>query len=42
LESDGDFDVIVNVVSILPVEYNVWSEVNDEEDDFEEPEMANH
>ncbi|MCH87192.1 hypothetical protein A2U01_0008058 [Trifolium medium] len=42
LESDGDFDVIVKVVSILPVEYDVWSEVNDEEDDFEEPEMANH
>ncbi|MCI16446.1 hypothetical protein A2U01_0037588, partial [Trifolium medium] len=42
LESDGDFDVIVNVVSILPVEYDVWSKVNDEEDDFEESEMANH
>ncbi|MCI55216.1 hypothetical protein A2U01_0076466, partial [Trifolium medium] len=42
LESDGNFDVIVNVVSILSVEYDIWSEVNDEDDDFEEPEMANH
>ncbi|MCH79898.1 hypothetical protein A2U01_0000659 [Trifolium medium] len=42
LESDGDLDIPVNIVSILPIEYDVWSEITDEEDDFEEPEMANH
>ncbi|MCI64881.1 hypothetical protein A2U01_0086139, partial [Trifolium medium] len=40
LESEVDFDVICNVVSILPVEYDVWSEVTDGEDVFDEPEMA--
>ncbi|MCI17234.1 hypothetical protein A2U01_0038381, partial [Trifolium medium] len=39
LESEADFDVICNVVSILPVEYDVWSEVTDGEDDFDEPDM---
>ncbi|MCI51051.1 hypothetical protein A2U01_0072295, partial [Trifolium medium] len=33
LGSEAEFDVIINVVSILPVEYDVWSEVTD---------MANH
>ncbi|MCI42405.1 hypothetical protein A2U01_0063642, partial [Trifolium medium] len=37
---EADFDVICNVVSILPVEYDVLSEVTDGEDDFDEPEMA--
>ncbi|PNX57546.1 hypothetical protein L195_g050456 [Trifolium pratense] len=42
LESDPDFDVLVNVVSILPTEYDVWSEVTDGEDEFGSDELALH
>ncbi|MCI30453.1 hypothetical protein A2U01_0051662, partial [Trifolium medium] len=42
LEFEGELDILVNVVSIMPIEYDVWSEITDEKDDFEEPEMANH
>jgi hypothetical protein len=42
LDDEDDFDVLVNVVLILPIEYDVPSEVTDEEDDFEGSEMANH
>ncbi|MCI95235.1 hypothetical protein A2U01_0116533, partial [Trifolium medium] len=34
LDDEPDFDVLVGVVSILPVEYDVPSEVNEEEEDF--------
>ncbi|CAJ2646962.1 unnamed protein product [Trifolium pratense] len=42
LESDPEFDVLVNVVSILPAEYDVWSEVTEGEDEFDESELALH
>jgi hypothetical protein len=42
LDDEDDFDVLVNVVLILPIEYDVPFEVTDEEDDFEGSEMANH
>ncbi|MCI95186.1 hypothetical protein A2U01_0116484, partial [Trifolium medium] len=42
LDDEPDFDVLVGVVSILPVEYDVPSEVNEEEEDFIESEMANN
>ncbi|MCI70299.1 hypothetical protein A2U01_0091562, partial [Trifolium medium] len=43
LDSDPDFDdVIVNVISILPAEYDVWSEVIDGEDEFNSDELALH
>ncbi|PNX69988.1 hypothetical protein L195_g064682, partial [Trifolium pratense] len=35
LDSDPEFDVLVNVVSILPAEYDVWSEVTEGEDEFD-------
>ncbi|MCI42233.1 hypothetical protein A2U01_0063469, partial [Trifolium medium] len=35
LDDEPNFDVLVNVVSILPVEYDVPSEVNDEDENFE-------
>jgi len=40
-DSGHSLDIICNVVSILPVEYDVTSEVNDVEIDFTE-EMATH
>ncbi|MCI85985.1 hypothetical protein A2U01_0107264, partial [Trifolium medium] len=40
LESEPEFDVICDVVSILPREYDVWSEITDREEKFEEPEVA--
>ena len=40
-DSEPSLDIVCNVVSILPVEYDVISEVNDVEIDFTE-EMANH
>ncbi|MCI05355.1 hypothetical protein A2U01_0026407, partial [Trifolium medium] len=40
LKSESGFDVICNVVSILPREYDVWSEITDREEEFEEPELA--
>jgi hypothetical protein len=41
-DDEDDFTVLVNVVSILPVEYDVPSEVTEEDNDFEESDMANH
>ena len=40
-DSEPSLDIVCNVVSILPVEYDVTSEVNEVETDFTE-EMANH
>ncbi|CAJ2628893.1 unnamed protein product [Trifolium pratense] len=40
LDSDPEFDVLVNVVSILPAEYDVWSEVAEGEDEFDESETG--
>jgi hypothetical protein len=42
LDSEGDFNVIVSVVSILPMEYDVWSEVVENEEDFDNGDMALH
>ncbi|WJX84315.1 hypothetical protein P8452_66904 [Trifolium repens] len=42
LDDEPDFDVLVNVISILPAEYDVESEVNEVEDDLVAAEMANH
>ena len=39
--SEPSLDIVCNVLSILPVEYDVTSEVNEVETDFTE-EMANH
>jgi hypothetical protein len=40
-ESGPSLDIVCNVVSMLPAEYDVLSEVNEIESDFTE-EMANH
>jgi hypothetical protein len=40
-ESDPSLDIVCNVVSVLPVEYDVPSEANEVESDFTE-EMAIH
>ena len=40
-DSEPSLDIVCNVVSILPVEYDVISEVSEVETDFTE-EMANH
>ena len=40
-DSEPSFDIISNVVSIVPVEYDITSEISEVEDDFIE-EMANH
>ncbi|MCI51891.1 hypothetical protein A2U01_0073135, partial [Trifolium medium] len=42
LDDEPDFDVMVNVVSILPVEYDVPSKVNDEDENFEGSELADY
>jgi len=34
MDSEPDFDVICNVVSILPAEFDILSEVNDLEEEF--------
>ncbi|MCI44910.1 hypothetical protein A2U01_0066149 [Trifolium medium] len=39
LDSENDLDVLVSLVSILPVEYDIWSEVTDEEDEFDSNEL---
>jgi len=39
MDSEPDFDVICNVVSILPVEYDVVSEVEDSEEEFDSKDM---
>ncbi|MCI70030.1 hypothetical protein A2U01_0091293, partial [Trifolium medium] len=40
LDSEPDLDIIVNLVSILPAKYDVWSEVTDGEDEFDSNELA--
>jgi hypothetical protein len=40
-ESEPSLDIVCNVVAVLPVEYDVPSEVNERESDFTE-EMAIH
>jgi len=40
-DSEPSLDIVCNVVSIFPIEYDVTSEVNEVETDFTE-EMANH
>jgi hypothetical protein len=42
LDDEPDFDVLVNVVSILPLEYDVPTEINEVEEDFEALELADH
>ncbi|CAJ2642248.1 unnamed protein product [Trifolium pratense] len=42
LDEGSDFDVMVNVVSILPLEYDVPTEVNELEEDFEALDLADH
>ncbi|MCI34432.1 hypothetical protein A2U01_0055652, partial [Trifolium medium] len=42
LDDEADFDVLVNVISILPLEYDIQTEINEVEEDFEVSEMANH
>ncbi|MCI63784.1 hypothetical protein A2U01_0085041, partial [Trifolium medium] len=42
LDDEPNFDVLVNVISILPLEYDVQTEINEVEEDFEISEMANH
>ncbi|PNX67614.1 hypothetical protein L195_g063600, partial [Trifolium pratense] len=42
LDEGSDFDVMVNVVSILPLEYDVPTEVNELEEDFETLNLADH
>ncbi|CAJ2653510.1 unnamed protein product [Trifolium pratense] len=40
LDEGSDFDVMVNVVSILPLEYDIPTEVNELEEDFEALNLA--
>jgi len=40
-DSESSLDIMCNVVSILPIEYDMMSEVSEVEEDFTE-EMANH
>jgi hypothetical protein len=42
LDEESDFDVLVNVVSVLPLEYDVPTKINEVEEDFEALELANH
>jgi hypothetical protein len=42
LDEESNFDVPVNVVSILPLEYDVPTEINEVEEDFEALELADH
>lgn len=42
MDSDPDFDVICNVVSILPAEYDMVSEVEASEDDFNLEDMQKY
>ncbi|WJX26319.1 hypothetical protein P8452_15257 [Trifolium repens] len=42
LDDGSDFDVLVNVVYVLPVEYDVPTEIEEIEEDFEALELANH
>lgn len=40
--SKPDFNVLCNVVSILPAQYDVISEVEENEEEFDTENMANH
>ncbi|MCI17140.1 hypothetical protein A2U01_0038287, partial [Trifolium medium] len=42
LDDEPDFDVLVNVISILPAEYDVQTEVNEVEEDQNTVEMASN
>jgi hypothetical protein len=42
LDEESDFDVLVNVVSVLPLEYDVPTEVTKAEEEFEALELADH
>jgi hypothetical protein len=42
LESEPDFDIMLNLVSILHAEYDIWSEVADGEEEFDSNELALH
>ncbi|KAK2416751.1 hypothetical protein QL285_039118 [Trifolium repens] len=42
LDEESDFDVLVNVVSVLPLEYDVPTEVTEAEEEFETLELADH
>ncbi|KAK2388635.1 hypothetical protein QL285_062295 [Trifolium repens] len=42
LDDESDFNVLVNVVSVLPVEYDIPTEVNEVEEDFDALELADH
>lgn len=41
-KSEGDFDVLCNVVLMLPVEYDVVTEVTDVKEECVAEEMAEH
>ena len=41
IDSEPSFDIMCNVVSVLPIEYDVPSEIDEVESDFTE-EMAHH
>jgi hypothetical protein len=40
--SEPDFDVICNVISILPAEYDMVSEVEDSEEEFDPKDMEEY
>jgi len=42
MDSEPDFDVICNVVSILPVEYDMVSEVEDSEEEFDPKDLEEY
>jgi hypothetical protein len=42
MDSEPDFDVIYNVVSVLPSEYDIVSEVEDSYEYIDPEDMANH
>jgi len=42
MDSDPDFSVICNVASILPAEYDMVSEVDDSEEDFDPKDMEKY
>jgi hypothetical protein len=42
MDSEQEFDVLCNVVSILPAQYDVISKVEENEEEFDTKNMANH
>ena len=42
MDSKPDFDVICNVVSILPIEYDMVSEFDDSEEEFDPKDMEEY